>query len=121
VFGTASSRIFLEHVGVHQVSALFIAGLLMGIGAPIVFQLIFGKVWFIRTFVLGERGTGRHPLRRKGRTANVSTPVDGGVLGPQAPVGDGWVGNQDVVPIERDSAPQTRTAALKRSSQVEPD
>jgi peptidoglycan/LPS O-acetylase OafA/YrhL len=92
VFGTASSRIFLEHVGVHRVSALFIAGLLMGIGAPIMFQLIFGKVWFIRTFVLGERGNGRPPLSRKGATADVSAPADGGVMGPHQA--------EDVVPIE---------------------
>ena len=70
VFATAGSRMVLERVGVYRVSELFIAGLVMGVGAPIVFQLVFGKVWLVRTFVLGERSTGRHVLRR-GRTPGV--------------------------------------------------
>lgn len=95
VFAAAVSRIFLQDVGVYRVSELFVAGLLMGIGAPIVFQLIFGKVWFVRTFVLGERGTGRHSLRRRGRAAEVSTPVDG-VFSQQPPDrGDGPASKQD--------------------------
>jgi peptidoglycan/LPS O-acetylase OafA/YrhL len=86
-FATSSARIFLEHVGVYRFSELFVGGLLMGIAAPIVFQLIFGKVWFVRTFVLGERGTDRHSLRRRGRTAEVSTPVDG-VFSQQSPTAE---------------------------------
>jgi peptidoglycan/LPS O-acetylase OafA/YrhL len=66
VFATAGSRMVLEHVGIYRISELFIAGLVMGVGAPIAFQLVFGKVWLIRTFVLGERSTGRHALRRGG-------------------------------------------------------
>lgn len=93
VFATAGSRILLEHVGVHRVSELFVAGLLMGIGAPIVFQLIFGKVWLIRTLVLGERGTDTPSLRRNGGTVEVAPPV-GGASGGAPPTSrpDGRVG-----------------------------
>jgi peptidoglycan/LPS O-acetylase OafA/YrhL len=99
IFATGGSRICLEHVGVHRVSELFVAGLLMGIGAPIVFQLIFGKVWFIRTFILGERSTRRHSLRRKSRTDKVSAAVEG-VFTQQAPDRcDGQTSQQDVVPL----------------------
>ena len=104
-FATSGSRIFLQHVGVHQVSELVVAGLLMGITAPIVFQLIFGNVWFVRTFVLGERGTGRHSLRRRGRTAEVPTPVDG-VFSQQPPDRlDGPASKQDSMPVTSEKPP----------------
>jgi acyltransferase len=60
IFATAASHKLLEHFGVHQFSELFVAGLLMGIGAPIAFQLVFGKMPFVRTFVLGERSTFKY-------------------------------------------------------------
>lgn len=105
VFATAGSRIFLEHVGVYRVSELFVAGLVMGIGAPIVFQLIFGKVWLVRTFVLGERGTGRHSLLRRGRIAVVSPAVDG-VFSQQPPdLVDGPASKQDFMPVPSEKPP----------------
>ncbi|MEV6768809.1 acyltransferase [Nocardia sp. NPDC051030] len=52
---TAGTRIVLEHLGVHLHWELFLLGLLMGITAPIVFQLLFRNVAVIRTFVLGEK------------------------------------------------------------------
>lgn len=55
VFATAGTRILLERVGIHHTWQLFVVGLVMGIAVPIVFQLVFGNVGVIRTFVLGER------------------------------------------------------------------
>lgn len=106
VFATAGSRIFLQHVGVYRVSELFIVGLVLGIGAPIVFQLIFGKVWFIKTFVLGERSTGRHVLRRRGRMAKAFGPVDG-LFSQRHPAGppDGQANQRDFVPVRAEKPP----------------
>ncbi|MTJ74747.1 acyltransferase family protein [Nocardia seriolae] len=63
---TAGTRIGLERFGIHVRWELFLTGLLMGISAPIVFQLLFRNVTVIRTFVLGERPhTGRHTRKRR--------------------------------------------------------
>ena len=66
VFAAAAARKLLEHFGVHADGALFVAGLLMGIAAPIVFQSLFRNAGVVQTFVLGERlTTGRHLFTRK--------------------------------------------------------
>jgi acyltransferase len=62
VFATAGTRIILGHIGIHPIWLLFVLGLAMGIAAPIAFQLVFGNVGFIRTFVLGERRRPRKVL-----------------------------------------------------------
>jgi acyltransferase len=54
---TAGTRIVLEHLGVDLRWELFIAGLVMGIAAPIAFQIVFRKSGLVQTFVLGERRT----------------------------------------------------------------
>ncbi len=56
VFATAGSRMLLKHAGMSQTWELFAICLFMGITAPIVFQIVFRNVGFVRTFVLGERG-----------------------------------------------------------------
>lgn len=62
---TAATRMGLERLGVHQLWFLFVAGLLMGISAPIVFQWLFRNVGIVQKYLLGERSTaGRHQLRR---------------------------------------------------------
>jgi acyltransferase len=61
VFATAATRVFLEHVGMHLTWELFAIGLLMGLAAPIAFQLAFRNVSVVQTFVFGERMTSaRH-------------------------------------------------------------
>ncbi len=57
VFPAAASHHLLDHFGLHTSAVWFIGGLVVSISAPIAFQLMFRNVWFVRTFVLGERGT----------------------------------------------------------------
>jgi hypothetical protein len=72
VFAAAASRKLLEHFGVDGDGVLFVAGLLIGIAAPIAFQLLFRNSAVVRTFVLGERlTTGRHLFTRKDVTPNI--------------------------------------------------
>ncbi|MCD2116815.1 MULTISPECIES: acyltransferase family protein [Rhodococcus] len=59
VFGSAATRIALEKAGIGWLPAVFVVGLAVGVGAPIVFQLLFGRWNIVRTFVLGEK-----PIRR---------------------------------------------------------
>jgi acyltransferase len=78
VFATASSRLFLEHFGVHGDWELFVVGLLIGVSAPIVFQLAFGNVAVIRTFVLGEsHNIGWHSARRLGAADKLNGVTNG--------------------------------------------
>lgn len=80
VFATAGSRVILVHLGVHSVLALFIVGVLLGVAAPIVFQLLFGDVWFVRTCMLGERAKKREPDLRvhpADKVDKVPAPADG--------------------------------------------
>jgi acyltransferase len=52
--GAVAIRIVLEYFGVHLRWQLFIAGLVIGITAPILFQIAFRGSDLIKTFVLGE-------------------------------------------------------------------
>jgi acyltransferase len=70
VLATSATRMALVRIGIHQTWELFVAGLFMGVAAPIAFQLLFRNVGFVRTFVLGERGfTLTMPERLRGRRA----------------------------------------------------
>lgn len=67
---TAATRVGLERVGVHHLGLMFLLGLVMGVSAPIVFQLMFRNVAVVQTYLLGERRTvGKHQLRRPGLMA----------------------------------------------------
>lgn len=55
VFGSAATRIALEKVGIGWLPAVFVIGLVVGVGAPIVFQLLFGRWNFVRILILGEK------------------------------------------------------------------
>jgi acyltransferase len=52
--GTAATRIALEHLGVHRRWELFIACLVIGLTAPILFQIVSPRSGLVQTFVLGE-------------------------------------------------------------------
>lgn len=68
VMANAAIREALHHLGVHTIWVLFALGLVTAIAGPIVFQLLFRRVWFVQTFVLGERRSrGRHSLRHENR------------------------------------------------------
>ncbi|WP_349536334.1 acyltransferase family protein [Rhodococcus rhodochrous] len=55
VFGSAGARIALNKFDLEWDPAVFILGLAVGIGAPIAFQLLFGRWNVVRTLVLGEK------------------------------------------------------------------
>jgi Acyltransferase family len=55
VFGTAGSRIILMHFGVSRHIILFIAGLVFGLGIPIVIELFLEKSKVLRRIFLGLR------------------------------------------------------------------
>jgi peptidoglycan/LPS O-acetylase OafA/YrhL len=106
VFATAGSRIFLEHVfGMYRVSELFIVGLVMGIGAPIVFQLLFGRIWLVKTFVLGERSAGRHVRRRRGSSVGGYGAIDG-ARRPRDP--EVWANEHDRAPVASGARPRAQ-------------
>lgn len=64
VFATAGSRMAFEHVGVYGRPELFTLALLIGIAAPIAFQLASRRSWLIQTFLLGEKSTRRQAILR---------------------------------------------------------
>lgn len=55
VFGTAGVRIVLRKVGLVAVGPVFLASLVVGVAAPIVFQLIFARFAIVQRYVLGEK------------------------------------------------------------------
>ncbi|UPK64905.1 acyltransferase [Rhodococcus pyridinivorans] len=55
VFGAAGARIALGKVGIDWDPAVFLVCLAVGVGAPIVFQLLFGRWNIVRTLLLGEK------------------------------------------------------------------
>ncbi|APE09687.1 hypothetical protein BO226_11140 [Rhodococcus sp. 2G] len=55
VFGSAGARIALGKVGIDWDPAVFVVCLAVGVGAPIIFQLLFGRWNIVRTLLLGEK------------------------------------------------------------------
>jgi len=55
VFFTAASRIFLVEFGVQDTAMLFAAGLILGVGGPILVELLLNKYSFARLLFLGKR------------------------------------------------------------------
>jgi glucans biosynthesis protein C len=55
VFGTASSRIFLMKFGLNQHVIIFTAGLICGLGFPIIIELVLEKSKILRRLFLGLR------------------------------------------------------------------
>lgn len=65
VFGSAASRIFARAMGIDADVALFVIGMVAGVGLPIMFQLIFGRWNLVWVGILGEK------RRRSDRAASV--------------------------------------------------
>mgnify|MGYP001216723204 CR=1 FL=1 len=55
VFFTAGSRILLSKLGVTNLEALFLSGVLFGITAPIIVELVIVKSKLLQTLLLGKR------------------------------------------------------------------
>lgn len=104
VFAAAASRKLLEHFGVDGNGTLFVAGLLVGIAAPIAFQLLFRNSAVVRTFILGERLTsGRHLFTRKDVTPNILAVGKGPVGYFVTSRGSGRTGRPTMGPMESTS------------------
>ncbi|WP_397518145.1 acyltransferase family protein [Rhodococcus pyridinivorans] len=59
VFGSAGARIFLEKFGITWNPAVFLVCLSIGVGAPIIFQVLVGRWNIVRMLILGEKKNPR--------------------------------------------------------------
>ncbi len=64
VFGTAGSRVALAALGIHAPVPVFVAGLLVGLTAPVAAALLLHRWRLLGTLVLGERLSFRRAAAR---------------------------------------------------------
>lgn len=61
VFGSAAARMALGKLGIDLDIVVFAVCLCVGVGGPIVFQLMFGRWNFVRLLILGEKPRSSKP------------------------------------------------------------
>jgi glucan biosynthesis protein C len=76
VFVTAASRLALQRVGVHSLAALFIGGLLCGVGGPIILEEALDRSPLARMAIFGRRKPLR-PTPAEARSAPPSLSASG--------------------------------------------
>ena len=61
VFGAAAARMAVHRLGISADVVVFTISLAAGVVAPIIFQLVFGRFGWVRTFILGEKAHPKTP------------------------------------------------------------